>query len=170
MALFHQLIISPVSEMHAFPSCSVGRNPVPTQATITMWLKYWCVVISSLQHILFCGCLNKKAKKKGGKQPSFLEGHSVKDINEENHWRSLWQKRRTSQMKARPPMHQPVWGGGGGYGTERVREETVSSVWLDWNLEPLAAEARQEMRLVSTSKAWLLTRFTLQRTSNFYLL
>lgn len=91
----------------------------------------------------------------------------MKDINEENHWRSLWQKRRMSQMKAGPPMHQPVWGAGGGCGAERMREETVSSAWLYWNLEPLAAEARQEMRLVSTLKAWLLTKFSSKEHPTF---
>lgn len=91
----------------------------------------------------------------------------MKDINEENHWRSLWQKRRMSQMKAGPPMHQPVWGGGGGCGAERVREESVSSAWLYWNLEPLAAEVRQEMRLVSASKAWFLTRFPSKEHQTF---
>lgn len=64
-------------------------------------------------------------------------------------------------------MHQPVWGGGGGCGAERVTEETVSSAWLYWNSEPLAAEARQDMRLVSTLKAWLLTRFPSKEHQTF---
>lgn len=165
MVLFHQLIISPVSQMHAFSSCSLGRNPVPTQATIKIWLKDL-----SLQHILLCGCFKKKRKKqrkKGKISPVFWRVTAWRTINEENHWRSLWQKRRMSQMKAGPPMHQPVCGGGGGCGAERVREETASSVWLYWNLEPLATEARQEVRLVSTSKAWLLTRFPSKEHQTF---
>lgn len=83
MVLFHQLIISPVSQMHAFPSCSVGRNPVPTQATITIWLEDWCVLISSLQHVLLCGCFKKTEKKKGGKLAQFFRGTQ----HEEHKWR-----------------------------------------------------------------------------------
>lgn len=52
-------------------------------------------------------------------------------------------------------------------GAQRVREETASPVWLYWNLEALAAEARQETRLVSTSKAWLLTSFPSKESQTF---
>lgn len=52
-------------------------------------------------------------------------------------------------------------------GAERVREETATPVWLYWNLKALAAEARQEMRLMSTSKAWMLTRFASKESQTF---
>lgn len=52
-------------------------------------------------------------------------------------------------------------------GSERVKEETATPVWLYWNLEALAAEARQEVRLMSTSKAWMLTRFPSKESQTF---
>lgn len=89
----------------------------------------------------------------------------MKDINEENHWRSLWQKRRRRQMKAGPPKFEVVVVVAAGL--KGWREESVSPVWLYWNLEPLAAQARQDMKLLSTSKAWLLTRFSSKERQTF---
>lgn len=140
MVLFHQLIISPVSQMHAFAACSARRNPVPTQATIRAWWKTWCVLTSSLQRVLLYGCLKEEGEKREKISPISSEGHSTQDVNEENHWRSLWQKRRRSQMKAGPPVHQPpVWGGGGGgggwKGERRVRlhlQSDFTGTWRHW--------------------------------------
>lgn len=171
MVLFHQLIISPVSQMHAFPARSARRNPVSTEATIITWLKNWCIWSSSLQEVLLCGCLKEKKKNKDEKISLISSGHSTQDTNEENHWRSLWQKRRMNQMKAGPPMHQPpVWGGGGGGGGWKGERRDCNSslTLLELGGTGCRSEAGDEAHV--HIKSLNADQICLQRISNFYLL
>lgn len=73
------------------------------------------------------------------------------------------------RWKHGPPMHQPpVWGGGGGGRDWKGRGKRLHlQSNFTGNAEALAAEARQETRLVSTSKAWILTRFPSKKSQTF---
>lgn len=175
MVLFHQLIISPVSQMHTFPARSTRRNPVPEWTTTITWLKnlMHSHLFPSTGFVLWMFKRKGKKKKREKSNQISLEGHSMQDVNEENHWRSLWQKRRMSQTKAGPPMHQPpVWGGGGGGGGggwKSKRRDCISSLtFLELGGTGYRSKAGDEAGV--HTKSLNSDQVSLQRISKFYLL
>lgn len=113
----------------------------------------------------------KRKEKKEKDSPISLKGHSMQYINEENHWRSLWQKRRMSQTKAGPPVDQPpVWGGGGGGGGWKgERRDGISSLTL-LELGGTGCRSKAGDKTRVHIKSLNSDQVSLQRISNFYLL